>query len=282
MAWRIRQLIDGWVILVAALWGVNRPVSAHAAPNLSALQPTLFFHGSDSSYRAEIHMVGAIKHAGLSNKRSVIRANVAGNGKVRLIGKLTKRTKNPIVEVNYLRSSYKADKTWGRWAKNVVVKLQKTYHFKRLNLVGHSMGNTAILYYLVHNARNRHLPQVMKQVALGGHCDGVLGEGDYPHRLKLARSGRPNYITASYRYLLALRKCYPRSAAVLNIYGDLKNGTDSDGRVSNASSRSLRYLVVRAHRYRDRQVVGARAQHSRLHNNAQVDRLLMRFLWPKR
>ena len=30
---------------------------------------------------------------------------------------------------------------------------------------------------------------------------------------------------------------------VLNIYGDLQDGTNSDGRVSNSSSKSLKYLL---------------------------------------
>lgn len=53
------------------------------------------------------------------------------------------------------------------------------------------------------------------------------------------------------------------------------------GSVSNASSRSLRYLVAaRARSYREVKITGKHAQHSQLHENAQVDRLLIDFLWP--
>lgn len=252
----------------------------HAATPLSRQQPTLFFHGSSSSYRAEVHMVGAIKRAKITTKRGVIRADVSAKGKVRLVGKLSKTAKNPIVEVNYLNSDNHYYQTWGRWAKNVVVKLQKTYHFKKMKMVGHSMGNMAIMYYLMANAKNKKLPQLQKQVALGGHFDGVFGEDDYPHYLRLAKSGKPNHMNQAYRYMLRLKKCYPKTAKVLNVYGDLRDGTDSDGRVSNNSSRSLKYLVAkRAKSYRSRQLTGAGAQHSRLHNNRQVDRLLIHFLW---
>lgn len=46
--------------------------------------PTLFFHGGGSSYHAEEHMVAAAEKAGVTN--SVIRAEVAPNGKVSLSG----------------------------------------------------------------------------------------------------------------------------------------------------------------------------------------------------
>lgn len=56
---------------------------------------TLFFHGGGSSYHAEEHMVKAAENAGVTN--SVIRAEVADNGQVRLIGKWKKNAKNPSV-----------------------------------------------------------------------------------------------------------------------------------------------------------------------------------------
>ncbi|GEO69691.1 alpha/beta hydrolase [Levilactobacillus acidifarinae] len=276
----VKRQLGLLILSLVSLWGLWGTVPAHAATTLAAQQPTLFFHGSSSSYKAEVHMVGAIKKAGITNKKSVIRANVSSKGKVKLIGKLPATAKNPIVEVNYLNSNNHYYQTWGRWAKNVVVKLQKTYHFKKMNMVGHSMGNMAIMYYLIANAKNKKLPQLQKQVALGGHFDGVLGEDDYAHYIKLSKSGKPNHMDTAYRYMLRLRKLYPKSAKVLNVYGDLHNGTDSDGRVSNNSSRSMKYLVAgRAKSYRTKQLFGASAQHSRLHNNAHVDKLLISFLW---
>lgn len=280
-----RKRYLGWVIvmLLVGLWGLNQPVTGHAAELAPAtepeMRPTLFFHGSSSSYLAEKHMVHAAKRAGVT--KSVIRADVSYRGKVHLVGKIKKTAENPIVEVNYLNSNNLNYRTNGRWAKNVVKKLQKTYHIKSMNMVGHSMGNMAIMYYLLANGTNRKLPRLHKQVALGGHFEGVFGEDDYPHYLRLAKSGRPNHMDTAYRQLLRLRKTYPKKqVSVLNIYGDLGDGTDSDGRVSNNSSRSLRYLVgKRALHYRSKQFKGRGAQHSKLHHNAKVDKLLIKFLW---
>ncbi|TYK44179.1 alpha/beta hydrolase, partial [Staphylococcus pseudintermedius] len=69
---------------------------------------------------------------------------------------------------------------------------------------------------------------------------------------------------------------------VLNIYGDLKDGTHSDGSVSNTSSRSLKYLLGgSAKTYRESEYVGPSAQHSELHDNEKVARELIQFLWGK-
>lgn len=267
--------LGGW-----GIWGLV-PAAQAATIAPADVVPTLFFHGSDSSYHAERHMVGAAKHAKVT--KSVIRADVSARGKVKLIGKFRPTSPTPIVEVNYRNSRNFNYRTDGRWARNVVRKLQSVYHFKRMNMVGHSMGNMAIMYYLLANGTNRQLPQLQKQVSLGGHYDGVLGEGDWPHRIRLAKSGRPTPMDTAYRQLLALRQRYPwHQVRVLNIYGDLGDGTDSDGRVANNSSRSLRYLVAhRALSYRDKQFKGRNAQHSKLHHNAQVDRTLIKFLWNK-
>ena len=108
---------------------------------------------------------------------------------------------------------------------------------------------------------------------------GCRSSGD---KSQLNAAGRPNKLRPAYRQLLGLRRVYPRQQVrVLNIYGDKGDGTHSDGSVSNASSRSLRYLVAaRARSYREVKITGKHAQHSQLHENAQVDRLLIDFLWP--
>ena len=67
---------------------------------------------------------------------------------------------------------------------------------------------------------------------------------------------------------------------VLNIIGDVGNG--SDGRVDNRSSLSLQYLVSGGNTtYRVLKINGKNAQHSKLHENAQVDKALIKFLWNK-
>ncbi|KRN02524.1 cell surface hydrolase [Levilactobacillus senmaizukei DSM 21775 = NBRC 103853] len=221
-------------------------------------------------------MAHSLVNAGLT--KTIVRATVSTKGKVSLSGHFHEGDYHPIVEVGFAGNRNSSPQQWGRWAKATVVKLQQTYHTKTFNMVGHSMGNMAIMYYL--SANDRRLPRLRKQVDIAGHFNGILGVNDEPNRMKLTREGKPEKMQPEYQNLLSLRRTMPKDQiAVLNIYGDKDDGSHSDGSVSNASSKSLRYLVAdRARSYQERRIIGVRAQHSRLHDNVQVDRLLIRFL----
>lgn len=242
----------------------------------SKYQPTLFFHGWGSSYHAEQQMAQSLVAAGMT--KTITRATVSKQGKVTLSGQFQKNDDHPIVEVDFQDNRNSNSRQWGQWAKATVVKLQQTYHIKTFNMVGHSMGNMAIMFYLLENQST--LPKLKKQVDIAGHFNGILGMGDEPNQMKLTRAGKPEKMQSDYRALLKLRRTYPKNQiAVLNIYGDKNDGSHSDGSVSNASSKSLRYLVSkRAKSYQEQKIIGANAQHSRLHDNKKVDQLLVNFL----
>ncbi|MGT2924198.1 alpha/beta hydrolase [Streptococcus caviae] len=278
-----KQLLIG---LMAALAGILALFAyqslAHPLNKADYIQsrtPTIFFHGYGSSARAETHMVNAAKNAGVT--KTVIRANVDRKGQVALVGKIPENAINPIVKVNFAdnrNTDYAAD---GRYTKAVVSKLQAVYHFKKMNMVGHSMGNMAIHFYLLANAQNAKLPQLQKQVDIAGHFNGIKGY-ELPEGLTVdSKTGRPNKMTAAYKRLLKLRNCYPKNQVdVLNLYGDIGDG--SDGLVTNESSRTLKYLIVdRAKSYKEHRFSGKLASHSKLHENPQLDKVLIRFLWGK-
>lgn len=283
--WKKVSLLGLLTVSLMALGGCQATKSATPATSsqrtpTSQAVPTLFFHGYGSSYRAEEHMANAAVKAGVT--KTIVRAIVANDGQVQLSGTFKKNDRHPIVEVGFTNNHNSDSETAGRWAKNVVVALQKRDGIKKFNVVGHSMGNMAIVYYLLNNATNSKLPQLQKQVDIAGHFNGILGMDDQANQMKLRTDGQPTKMNANYRQLLKLRRVFPKNVAVLNIYGDLNDGSHSDGRVSNASSKSLRYLVSsRAKSYREQRIVGKNAQHSKLHENPRVDRALTKFLWNK-
>ena len=246
--------------------------------------PTLFFHGGGSSYHAEEHMVNAAEKAGVT--KDVIRADVSDNGKVTLIGSWPKNAKNPICEVNYENNRQLDFNKHGVYATNVVKALQNRYGIKKINMVGHSLGNISIIYYMLKNGNNKKMPQLQKQVDIAGHFAG-LDFKDLPSAIKmpvgmkLNAQGKPNKMNATYKQMTGVRKTYPKDQVrVLNIIGDI--GNHSDGRVENISSESLKYLVAdRARSYRLVKFTGKNAQHSKLHENIQVDNVLIKFLWDK-
>lgn len=267
------------VLALAGTWLVRAQArQLNSTKYVQSTTPTLFFHGYGSSANAEDHMAKAAQKAGVT--KTIIRANVTKQGTVNLVGTIKKGAINPIVEVNFADNRNPDYQVDARYAKNVVVALQERYGFKEMNMVGHSMGNMAITFYLVNNANDKKLPQLKKT---GRHCRSLRRDswlrptGGLVYQPK---DGEPNKMTDSFKELLKLRQVYPRQAAVLNLYGDIGNG--SDGRVANISSETLKYLVSgRAKSYQAHRFTGKQAQHSKLHSNAQVDRYLIDFLWRK-
>ncbi|WP_367294981.1 alpha/beta hydrolase [Levilactobacillus yonginensis] len=265
----------GVLLVGVSACGVSKHQAASDLPNASKYEPTLFFHGWGSSYHAEEQMAHALVNAGLT--KTIMRATVSKQGKVTLTGRFHEADYHPVVEVDFQDSRNSSPQQWGRWARATVVKLQHQYHIKKYDVVGHSMGNMAIMYGLLGNSAK--MPKLQKQVDIAGHFNGILGMNDEPNRMKLQPNGKPTSMQPEYRALLPLRQTYPRQTAVLNIYGDKDDGSHSDGSVSNASSQSLRYLVAgRAKSYQERKIVGPNAQHSKLHDNVQVNRVLIKFL----
>lgn len=243
--------------------------------------PTLYFHGALSNYHSEESLVKAAERAGVTN--SVIRADVNADGKVKLVGTIPQNAVNPIVMVNYKNNLqidfYKA----GRYATNVVRALQEKYGITKINMIGHSLGNMSIMYYMLENDTNPKMPQLQKQVDIAGHFDGVDSQGltadlTQPKGLKVV-NGKPNKMNQSYKQMLKLRKTYPKNQVeVLNIIGN--NGNESDGVVKNVSSLSLGYLLQdRAKSYQVLTYTGHNAEHGRLTFNSQVERDIINFLW---
>lgn len=275
--WKLITII---LIIIAIICGIGLGIGNLKAKQdsncLANTTPTLFFHGYESSSHAEEKMVNSLKKRGATN--TVIKANVSRTGHVSLSGKLPSKVKNLVVEVNFennREADYSID---GKWTKNVVVALQKQYGMQKMNMVGHSMGNMDIMYYLLANANNKKLPRLCKQIDIAGHFNGILKYSKVDNSPANA-DGKPETMDTEYKALLPLRNNYPnKQVKVLNIYGNIGNGTD--GSVSNNSSKSLKYLLNgRELSYQEREIKGV--SHSKLHENKQVDNLLYEFLYQK-
>lgn len=281
-----RQSLLTTIIIILATLGFT--LTSHAAIQhyYQSTVPTIFVHGWGSSAHAEDKMARAAARAGVT--KTIVRANVDRHGKVTFNRHIPHGAVNPIVEVNLednKLSHYQNDYTkgyhhGGTYVKNVVSALEKQGHFPAINLVGHSMGNLEIANYINDNAG--HLPKINHLVAIAGHYNGLVGQSTAEGKIN-EQTGQPAHEDPSYKALLSLRNNFPRDTRVLNIYGNLDNGSNSDGDVPVNSAKSLKYLVAnRAKSYRELELHGKSAQHSRLHNNNhQVDQALINFLWVK-
>ena len=257
----------------------NQSSKLNSSKFIQSTTPTLFFHGYGSSANAERHMTESARKAGVT--KTIIQANIDRTGQVTLIGSIPKGAINPIVMVQYednRNPDYLQD---AAYAKAVVEKLKQAYGFQEMKMVGHSMGNMSILYYLLEYGSEENLPKLIKQVNLANHVAG-LENWNLPSNLTLdPTTGQPSAMNEQYQKLTGLREVYPdKQIDVLNIYGDI--GGNTDGSVLNVSSKALKYLLINhVKSYKEVKISGHGGQHSRLHENSEVDKLLIDFLWRK-
>lgn len=274
-------LIIAWVFILS---GCSQPTTLHKSNQHQITQkpvfkdvPTLYFHGLMGSVKNEEPLVKATKRDKVTD--SVIRANVDETGKVKLIGKLTKKAKNPIVKVNFANNVQSNFSQNGLYASNVVKALQKKYRIQKVKMIGYSLGNMAIIHYLLQNGSNSKMPRLVKMVNLAGHFDGAYfkelpSEFRSPKGLKLDQNGKPNKMNQTYKEMVKVRpilKKYP--VETLNVIGDIGNG--SDGVVEVASARSLKYLVG-AVNYHELIV---KIDHGTMPSNQQAIKAAIKFLW---
>ncbi len=268
--------VGGWYFISQ---NQTQAVKAEARKTfIQSSRPTIFFHGWGSSSRAERHMANAAKDAGVT--KTIIDAKVDKDGRVTLDGSIPKGAINPIVLVNFDNNRGASTRDQGDYAYAVVKALQDTYGITEMNMVGHSYGNMAIVYYMLQHGSDTSLPKLVKQVDIAGHFNGIIGI-DEPENITLNDEGKPSSLTESYQELLAVGDHYPQGQVeVLNIYGNTGNG--SDERVTNLSSQSLDYLIKgHVKSYQEKEITGPNGQHSKLHETALVDKPLIDFLWSK-
>ena len=268
--------VGGWYFISQ---NQTQAVKAEARKTfIQSSRPTIFFHGWGSSSRAERHMANAAKDAGVT--KTIIDAKVDKDGRVTLDGSIPKGAINPIILVNFDNNRGASTRDQGDYAYAVVKALQDTYGITEMNMVGHSYGNMAIVYYMLQHGSDTSLPKLVKQVDIAGHFNGIIGI-DEPENITLNDEGKPSSLTESYQELLAVGDHYPQGQVeVLNIYGNTGNG--SDERVTNLSSQSLDYLIKgHVKSYQEKEITGPNGQHSKLHETALVDKPLIDFLWSK-
>lgn len=277
------------ILMIVGIMIMTKPSNEHHSTTVKSTDstyiksqiPTLFLHGYAGSAKSEKYMVQQAKKKGVT--KEVITAYVSEDGEVELKGKFKKDATNPIVQIE-LENNKQGDLDLNaEWFKNVLAKLQSEYGIKKFNFVGHSMGNLSFAKYMLKYGDDESLPQLNKEVNIAGTFNGVLNMNEQVNEISVDRSGKPSRMNPPYPDLQQLKDIYKgQEIEVLNIYGDLQDGTNSDGRVSNSSSKSLKYLLGNSPKsYKESKYEGKTAQHSELHENKQVANEIVEFLWGK-
>lgn len=289
--------IGGLIILGFGfnIWQDQRASDQLKANYIDSSTPTIFVHGWGATLRSEKDMISAAEVSGAASRRMIVR--VRANGKLSVTGTVKSWMVNPIIMVR-MDNNRAGEVQYARWLTKVCKLLKQKYHVNQLNFVGHSMGAYAVIYYNLLNGNRSDLPRTNKLCVIAGPYDGIMDNhksnqptsgplmqlwDDAPNKNRILPTGKPKIIHPEYKLLYRLRKNFPRQARVLNIYGNLGDGSNSDGVVTNASALSLGY-ILRDHVsfYQTFQAFGPKAQHSALHNNnIAVNKILTEFLWNK-
>lgn len=234
--------------------------------------PTVFLHGYNGTANSTNQMIASLDRAGVAKR--TMRVTVAPDGKLKVHGRLY--GKNPIVQVVYQDNHN--GKQFTNWLLKVYAMLHSRYQVQRVNAVGHSAGAIAV----VEAAMKHPAVKLNKLVSIAGPFNGVFGKGAKPNRFGLDKNGKPTTESPKYQQMLAEANDF-QANKVLNMYGNLEDGSRSDGVVTINDARSLKYLLHNWHgAYQEREVRGKHAQHSKLHQrNWTVDMELRKFLFPR-
>ncbi|CAK1229200.1 Uncharacterized conserved protein with an alpha/beta hydrolase fold [Fructobacillus fructosus] len=266
------------VVVAAAAFLYQRQQNQTKSNEPKPTEAMVFFHGYGSSRNAEKSMSNYLVKEKVSSRK--INVTVSKNGKVDFSGQAKAGDKNPIYLVQFNDNSNVDFAKTNQWVTTIMTQLHKQ-GIKSVNLIGHSMGNMAIVYYLKnHVQQSSQLPAVKREIDIAGHFNGLNRQGAAFSSLN--EQGQPSQETDTFKALAGLEKYYQNnSTKVLNIYGNSTGSTQSDSTVPNNSSKSLKYFVQSPSTYQERLISGKNAQHSKLHENQEVDELLVKFLTDK-
>ena len=245
-------------------------------PYVTSQRPTFYVHGFQGSAKSTNTLIAHAEKTAHAHK--VIVATVGTDGTISLNGSWKNGTRNPIVQVVFKNNLAQYDQQ-SAWLAAVISAVKAQHTFKSYNIVAHSAGCVASVNMLM-TKQTSGFPKVAKLVTIAGPFDGVVGEDDVANQNSFLASGKPAELHAAYQLLVAKRTNFPKGVHLLNIVGNLDDGSNEDGFVTNVSARPIKYLLRgRQVAYTEKDFHGKKAQHSQLHENPKVALAVDNYLW---
>ncbi|GLB46516.1 hydrolase [Philodulcilactobacillus myokoensis] len=244
--------------------------------------PTLYLHGIDGTKKSTNHLITVASRN--SGTRSLT-INVKKNKSIEYHGHLSKTTRNPLIQVNFLDNKAPI-KYQVNWLTQILIHLKQKYHFNDYNGVGYYSGGVTILENAAQNSDNHQIPKLQKFVSIATPYNGVVGLNDRANQNTVNSNGEPqikhaaNRFYPSYDQMISDCKKFPSDVQILNIYGSYNDLLNSDGKVTIPSAQSLKYLVSKhVQNYHEIQMNGQNAKHKVLVDNQAVNRIINSFLF---
>lgn len=239
--------------------------------------PTLFIHGYSGTANSFGGMIRRLSIAGAVDKGLVV--TVAPNGELTVEGSL-KGKQNPTIQVLF-EDNKNNEWNQSQWIKNVMVYL-KEQGVTETNLVGHSMGGVSSLRYLLTYGNETDVPKVAKFIAIAAPFNGFPGYdsgGGYDQPVEDLLKKGPIATTDRYNDYASMIGGLNKEMPILLIAGQQSDTDLSDGTVPVVSALAVDHLLTTNGNPVQYQIITKRAQHSQLHENTQVDGLVIDFLW---
>lgn len=259
-------------------------------------RPILLLHGFGGSYKSEKYLIASLTQTHLAKQQLMVYVDKKSH--VHLIGKYQPTATHKMIIPIEIANNRAGEIYYSAMLAKIMPKLNRRYHIKSYDAIGHSMGSYAWIDYFETHLKPTDQIQPHRVVTIAGPFDGIMNKqkpdqprpdskvgqlwDDEAGANALGKDGRPQIEHPEYQHLLRYSHRLPKGLEIINIYGNLKDGSDSDGLVTTTSARSLGYLVKTSGvkvEYQEKQVTGPKAQHTLLHfNNLKVNQLIKVFL----
>ncbi|MBC6316205.1 alpha/beta hydrolase [Listeria grandensis] len=237
-------------------------------------EPIVFIHGYDGSNWT--FFTTTVRYSASDFATRSLKLLVRENGDIDVSGVYDKAMKRPMIRVNF-ENPRSIIPNNAAWFANAMDKLKKEYDIEKVDIVAHSYGGLTFVNFLQkYNYQSDRYPKVDTFTAIGTPFNGsaVSSDGETPY--DLTATG-PKKESAYFREMMKRKTKIPNDLPVLNIVGDLKDGSRSDGPVAVDSAKSAAFIFNR-NDYQEVLFTGRFAQHSWLHANIGVDREIKQFI----
>jgi len=261
------------IILVSFLifFGFGVFVSNHSTSRAAYHRPTILLTGygaGSDTFDAMISRAEVKK-----DSQATVIATIHQNS-VSYQGKWHPSDKHPMIKVVFADNKM----SWmdnAKWLNRLLSSLKQKYGIKTFNAIAHSRGSLDLLVAY----GEKHPLKLKRAVFVGAAANGHLGQDDKIGQNYFLKNGQPKYKHQAYADITKHKQDFPKGTHVLNLYGNVGNGSDTH--VTNVSSQSLYpALGSRFASYQQKMIKGKYVSHHWIiRKNGQVRKLALNYIW---
>ncbi|WP_164908531.1 alpha/beta fold hydrolase [Halobacillus litoralis] len=270
------SLLVGSILIGLIFFMINSKSSSSEPIDKEEMTPTLFIHGYKGGPRSFQTMIDRMQSLEWGKKQMVI--YVASDGDLTIQGGI-QQSRTPFIQVLF-ENNRASINSQTHWLEGIMQRLKYDYEIQQVNIIGHSMGGLISANYLL-NAQEFTAPKVEKLAVIASPFKGISKEGYFKSNYGEATTDLQPKSEALVQ-MIEKKNQFPPHVDVLAIAGIINKEAPEqlhwDGLVHASSVKGLQDIVPFG-QYQEEMVYNKQASHSGLHELAEVDLLLGKFLW---